>query len=74
MTFLCIKPACNSMECVACNCAVPEKREEFEKFVRKYWRNYGYAFPRDNAGDYVHADVAGMWRAWCAAIVATRMP
>ena len=74
MSFLCIKPACDSMGCVACNCAVPEKREAFERFVRRYWGNPRYKFPRDNAGDYIQSDVAGMCRAWCAALVAARQP
>lgn len=70
MPSLCIKPACDNMTCVACNCAVPDKRDDFEAFVRRYWGSRGYAFPRDKAGDYVHADVMAMWRAWCAAICA----
>jgi hypothetical protein len=68
MTFLCIKPACDSMECVACNCAVPDRRSAFEAFARRYT---GLPCWQDKTGNYVHADIMGMWRAWCAAIVAT---
>lgn len=70
MPHVCISPACEAMGCFDCNCALPDHQYEFEGWYRRYTGNSGYACPKDAAGNYVHAELQGLWRAWLAAIVA----